>query len=902
MRLLERDEPLAELHRLRAEAAGGAGRLVFVEGEAGVGKTSLLRAFRESAPPPTRMLLGSCDPLSTPRPLGPLLDVAEDLDAEFARLVRGQASRDDVLGALLAALRSADRSLVLVIDDLHWADEATLDALRFIGRRIESTHVLVVGTYRDDEVGPRHPLRVVVGDLATSPAVHRLPLAPLSVSSVEELARDTDLDPADLHRQTRGNPFYVTEVIAGAPARIPATVRDAVLARAARLGPAARSALEIAAVIGPTVEPPLLTRVMPDAPAQEVLAKGLLQVDERRYVFRHELARQAVLDAIDPATRAALHARVLAALEAGPEDERQPALLAHHADEAGDSAAVLRYATEAARQAEAAGAHRQGAAQLARALRHGSNLPDHERAALLHYAAREHMTIGLVDRAVELYAQSAELWRRIGDVRHEVGVLTNLARSLVSGGRNAESEAAAARALELVEPLPVGPEKVDAINAYAYLRMLDRDNAEAIELGRRAVDLGEGDPETAGSVMQSWNTVGAARILTGDLGGIADLEKSLRMALDYGRDRQAASAYAVCASALGEVYRFADADRWFEDGLRYTTERDLDANRWYLEAWSALSDMYRGRWSRAGALATGVIRSPARSTIAGIMALLTLGRLRARRGDPDAWEALDEALAMAERTATLQRVGPVRAARAEAAWLAGDLQRAAEEARAAFALARAKSHPWHVGELGWWQVKAGVKPAPDTTGAAEPWRLQLDGRWREASDAWLALECPYEAARALLESDSVAAVVEAHETFDRLGARPAAAVAARRLRELGAPRVPRGLRPSTRANPLGLTARELEVLRHVAGGLQNHEIATRLFLSTRTVDHHVSAVLGKLGVTRRADVAGAAARAGIDPSADATADAAAEGSRAKSPAESAAASRAGDGRPEAPRP
>lgn len=862
MRLLERDAPLEILHRLRAEAAAAGGRLVFVEGEAGVGKTSLLRAFRDAIGGHARALLGSCDPLSTPRPLGPIVDVAEELDPDLRRLLESGASRDAVLRGLLRALREAHGSVVLLLDDLHWADEATLDALRFIGRRVETTSALVVGAYRDDEVGRQHPLRVVVGDLATSPAVRRISVPPLSMAAVEELARGTTIDPEELYRQTGGNPFYVTEVIAGAPARIPATVRDAALARAARLSPAGRATLEAAAVIGPTVDPRLLAQVVDDPRADECLAKGLLQPAGRRYAFRHELARQAVLEAIDPLRRSDLHGRVLAALEASP--DREAAVLAHHADEAGDGPAVLRYAREAATQAEIVGAHRQAAAQLARALRFAVSLPDSERARLLLDAGREHTTIGFIERAVSMYTESAQISARNGDLRLEVWALTNVSRSLASVGRNAEAEAAARRTLDLAEHLESGPVKVDALMAYAYLRMLDRDNTEAIEVGRRAIEMGQDDPEALIPCVITWNTVGSARILSGDLGGIADLETSLRLALENGLDRQAASAYAVAASALGEVYRFSDADPWFEGGLRYTTERDLDANRAYLEAWLALTNLYRGDWARAGMLASGVLAGPMRSTIAGIMALLAVGRLRARRGDPDAWEALDEALDMAERTATLQRLAPVRAARAEAAWLEGDLVRAGNEARVHFDLARAKGHGWHTGELGWWQVKAGVTPRPDTTGAAEPWRLQLEGRTREAAGAWLALECPYEAARALLESDAITDVREAHAIFDRLGGRPAAGIATRRLRELGATTIPRGPRPSTRANPHGLTAREVEVLRLVANGLQNHEIAGRLFLSSRTVDHHVSSLLGKLGIARRADAAAAAARAGID--------------------------------------
>ncbi len=861
MALLEREPLLDALAGILGEAAAGEGRVALVYGEAGIGKTALIDCFTRERARRARTLSGACDALHTPRPLGPVHDIARQAGGPLLERLEAGAPPRAIFAAMLDELGRRG-PVVAVLEDLHWADAATLDLVKFLGRRIRHVGALLVLTYRDDELGPHHPLRVVLGDLATAAAVRRIALPPLTLAAVRTLAAGRSLDTAALHEQTGGNPFFVTEVLASRAPGIPSTVRDAVLARAARLSRAGRGTLDAAAIIGAQVEPWLLAGVVGDpvAPTEECIAHGMLHAQGDRLAFRHELARQAILDAMAPPRRRALHARALRALAASTAGVTSPARLAAHAEGAADAAAVLVHAPAAAARAAALGARREAAEQYARALRFADGAPPAERARLLDAYADECMLVDRLDETIRARREGIEIHRAAGNREGEGRSLAVLASALVRAGRNVEAEEASRRAIAVLRRLPSGPALAFAYRIQSNPRMLNRDRAEAVRWGRKAIALAErfGEREI---LVAAYNTVGAAMLVYGDDRGRVHLERSLALARAAGLSDWVALGYLNLGSACGEVYRLADARRSLTDGIRYAEEHDLDYAKHYMQAWLALTELYQGRWTEAGEAARPIAADVHVAAISRIMALVALGRLRARRGDPGVGDVLDEALALAERTQTLQRLGPVRAARAEAAWLAGDRPRAIDEARAAWDLARRHRHPWHTSELGFWRRRAGDRVRLPSYAAA-PFARAAAGDWRGAARAWERLGCPYERARSLAEGDEPAQLA-ALEIFDRLGARPDLERLRQRLRAEGVRRIPRGPRPSTREHPFGLTAREAEIAALLARALTNVAIGATLHISPKTVDHHVSAILGKLGVGSRQEAGRLARQQGL---------------------------------------
>jgi hypothetical protein len=719
--LLEREAPLQALAAAHERAHNG-GRVALVHGEAGVGKTALVSSFTDALGERADVAWGQCDALFTPRVLGPAYDVAARQGGALLEAFDSGASRAAVFAAFLKSMRKG-RDPVVVFEDVHWADEATLDLLKYLGRRIGDTRALLILTYRDDEITSSHPLRFVLGELPTGamqldrPAVpvagSRRGAGPRGQGAGQGGACGNRRQPLLRHRGARLGRRHSQQRPRCRSSPASPTGSESPRSRRPRERVSGRLEVEV-------VERCVDQGAQAIAECEE---RGMLRLSGGMLRFRHEIARLALLGALGEVHARRLNAQVLTALRAGGED----------GDRSRGSPITRRprarprprpdMRSQQARRAATMGAHRQAADHYALALRFGTHLGDAERAALNDDHAWECHVTGRPER-IEARRKAISLWaaRRQPRTRSRKPV----APCPPAGGAGARcggrgGDAPGARPgrgdARLLAGGGLSPARLSA-HARARRGCSHSRRHKALALAERF-----GTADDRANVL---NSIGSAMLVfrRSARRRVPGTQRGTR----HGRGIRLQRRQRVREPRLGERRGapLRGGLRWLDLGIAWAQKHDLDNAFLYEMSWRALAQLFLGRWSEAAQSAQVVLADPSSTAIARIMALLAVGRLRSRRGDPGAWEVLDDALELAEATETLQRLAPVRAARAEAAWLAGEDAAAAREASAADELARRKRHAWFVGELAYWQWKGGrVVEVPEY--AAQPYALQVAG-------------------------------------------------------------------------------------------------------------------------------------------------------------------------------
>jgi len=825
----------------------GEGQVAVICGDAGIGKTSLVETFIKQNEDKAEIFWGACDDLFTPRPLAPLYDIAGMMNSRLTDKLEKGATRPSIFNELLNELNQKAPNII-VIEDAHWADESTFDLIKFLAKRINKYRSFLIITYRSDETGPTHPLRLSFSNIPTK-YFRRIELPPLSKNAVKILAEGFGKKDDSIFTKTGGNPFLITEILMNNQENIPATVKDLMSFRLSRLSPDSRSAVETLSVIPGAAKKWLLNLLIKDYSAvDEALESGILKNENDSISYRHELLKIAVEESLSETKRFEKNSAVLKILLKQKNIEPFLARIIHHAARIADKEMIFKYVPPAAAQASRLGAHEQALKHYGTALQYSEHLSIEEQLEMMEGYAHECYLTARVEEGIKVCGSIKEILKDHQDPLREGENFRRLSRLLWYSGKDGEGEEYVIKAIDTLKELTPGSELAMSYSNLSQINMLREITDTALKWGEKAFELAQ-NLNNVEVEAHALNNIGTSKMFILDDTGEIYLKKSLGLSLQNNLHEHACRAYVNLGTV--NLYRrnLSEADKFFTAGIDYSNEKDISLADLCITGEAAQIKLHMGKWDEAFDISYTIYERNKVPVMDRVLPLTVIGIIRARRNDPGAFKLLNEANDLVNGTGELMKLVKVKAARAEAFWLLNKLSENINELISCYETVKSSKNPWAIGEFAFWLWKgAGLSELPDP--AAEPFLLQIKGDWQAAAEIWQKLKCPYEQALALSDGNEKA-MKKAIEIFDGLGAAAASRFIKQKMRKTGIKNIPKGPRQSTKGNPSGLTERQMEILKLLAGGLSNSEIGNKLYISKRTVENHVSTIFAKLNIHSR---------------------------------------------------
>ena len=851
MELVERAGFLTILQSHFNDVAKGEGHAVFVSGEAGIGKTSLVRAFCKELTDECNIYQGTCDALFTPRPLAPLYDILLQMHEDVPAISGQIEDRAAFFTQFFHDLKNMRGITMLIIEDIHWADEATLDFIKFLARRITQLRCVFILTYRDNEIHSRHPLRNVLGQLQSG-SFTRIQLPPFSRDAVDRLAKEKGYNGEDVYSISGGNPFYVNEILAGYSAGIPDNIKDSILSVYNRLDEKTKHIWQVLSVMPTAFDLRSLEKLEPNfiEAIESCLETKILIVDKGSIFFKHELYRRTVESSLSPLLRVALHKKILGLLLESFEENRKIEQIIHHAKNANEYDLVVRYAPVAARQAASVGSHIEATKLYLSAIEYYQGNDEDLLIQFYEAYAYECYLTNQIREAIIYSGKALNIWKKKNHTEKIGNCMRFLSRLWWFDGNRKQAESFGGQAIQALDSLPTSRAKAMAYSNMSQLKMLSDQVEDCMFWGEKAISMAKelNDDEI---LCHALNNVGDVqiRIFSTRKQGIELLQESLNIALKNSYHEHAARAYTNLGHNGMLIKDYALAKKAFDEGIQYCEERNLDSWTMYMLASLARVHFETGSWNDALKIAEDLLKGDYLPPPAKIFALVVVGSIRTRRGEADAYPLLNEAKSKAMQTMELQRIVPALSALLEYEWIKGTRCIEEEVINNTISMMNQMGNLYENSEFAFWLKKARNQELP-LQEVYEGYKLDNLKNVHRAATSWQNAGCPYEEGLALFEGDEDDKR-KAISIIHKLGALAVYEKLKFEMRSSGIKSIPRGLRKSTQENPALLTDRELEVLQLLNEGMQNKEIAARLFISAKTVDHHISAILFKLDVNSR---------------------------------------------------